>query len=258
MSHRGWSNFSGSFVIGVIAIGIGVAFLLKSLGYLAGVNLWDYWPLILIIIGGLRVIFPQSHHSYFWGPLVAIVGVFFLMTNLHLISLDITKLWPVIPILFGIRLISRPFFKPWRNCHIERADWHNCNTERADWHKYRHGHRWSGDSVITDDNLSIALVLSGGEYVCTSSKFIGGNISLTLAGCEIDLRKVIVPGEEIFLDVNLILGGIELRIPNTWSVRYLGTPVLGSFENKTNPVTIPEKKLIIRGPITLAGFEVRN
>jgi predicted membrane protein len=246
VSHRGWSNFSGSFVVGVIAIGIGVAFLLKSLGYLAGINLWDYWPLILIILGGFRVIFPHSHHSYFWGPLVAIVGVFFLMTNLHMITFNIIKLWPVIPILFGIRLISRPFFKPFHNCHVERADWH------------RHGHRWGGESVLNDDNLSISLVLSGGEYVCTSSKFSGGSISLTLAGCEIDLRKVIVPDAEIYLDINLMLGGIELRIPNTWSVSYLGTPVLGTFENKTNPVTNPEKRLVVRGPITLAGFEVRN
>lgn len=246
MSYRGWSNFSGSFVTGLIAIGVGAVFLLKSLGYLAGVNIWDYWPLILIVFGGLRIIFPQSHHSYFWGPLVALVGAFFLMKNLHMISFDITKLWPIIPILFGIRLITRPFFKPFYNDHAA----HGCS--------YRHSHRWSGDSVINDDNLSVSLVMSGGKYVCTSPKFSGGNISLTLAGCEIDLTKVIVPNEEIFLDINLMLGGIEMRIPDSWSVSYLGTPVLGSFENKTKPVSIPEKKLFIRGPITLAGFEVRN
>jgi predicted membrane protein len=246
MSYRGFRDYSGSFITGIIAIGIGVIFLLKSLGYLAEINVRDYWPLILIVLGGLKTLFPRSHHSFFWGPIVAIIGVFFLMRNLHIFTFDITKLWPVLPILFGIRLLSRPFFKPCNNYHFKHSDFH------------KHGHQWSGNSVINDDSLSISLLMSGGKYVCTGTKFNGGNISITLAGCEIDLTKVIVPNEQIFLDINLMLGGIEMRIPETWSVSYLGTPVLGSFENKTKPVSIPEKKLVIRGPITLAGFEVRN
>lgn len=247
MSNLNYRRHSGSLFTGVIIITIGVYFLLKSLGFLVGINLSDYWPLLLVFFGLFRIYNPHSKGSYFWGPLIALTGGLFLAKNLHYINYDIAKLWPVIPIVIGISILLRPYLGPYHFHHQIRQ----CN-----------GHRerklCKDDSVISDDELSISLVLSGGDYNCSSSNFKGGNISLTLSGCEIDLRNVTTAQDEIFLDVNLLLGGIEMRIPDTWSVTYAGTPVLGSFQDNTRSTRSPEKKLIVRGSITLAGFEVRN
>jgi predicted membrane protein len=249
MHNRNW-RFSGSLFTGTVVIMIGVFFLVKTMGFLPGVTLEDYWPVLLIFFGTMRIIYPHSNRSYFWGPVVVIIGGAFLAKNLHYIDYDITKLWPVLPILIGINILLRPAFGPYRHYQFRH--------HRGDCSGRRERTFSKDESTISDDELSISLVLSSGEYNCTSSQFKGGNISLTLAGCEIDLRKVSTELSEIALDVNLLLGGVEIRIPETWSVNYRGTPVLGSFEDNTRPVAQPEKKLTIKGSITLAGLEVRN
>ncbi len=246
MSNRNWGH-SGSLFTGLVVIIIGVFFLLKTMGFLPDINLTDYWPVLLIFFGIMRVIYPHSNRSYFWGPVWIVVGGAFLAKNLHYIDYDILKLWPVLPILVGINIILRPIFWP-----------HHHHHHRGDCGGLRERAFAKDASVISDDELSISLVLSGGEYQCTSSQFKGGSVALTLSGCELDLRDVVTDQSEITLDVNLLLGGVEMRIPDTWSVSYRGTPVLGSFQDSTRPAAQTGTKLVIRGSITLAGFEVRN
>jgi predicted membrane protein len=239
------NNSFGSVIIGFLAIGFGVFYLLKTFGLVPSINLFDYWPSVLILFSLYKMIFPGSPHTYFWAPFVGIAGVLLLLKSLHLISFSIVSLWPIIPIVFGLRILFRPFLKS------------NTKTCTKTIIHHKHGSNWKNDSFVNDNNLSISLLLSGGKYVCTGKNFTGGNISLTLAGCEIDLTKVETSHDEIFIDVNLMLGGIEMWIPDNWSVSFDGTPVLGSFDNKTNPLN-PTKRLIIRGSLTLAGLEVRN
>lgn len=247
MNNRNWGH-SGSLFTGLVVILIGVFFLVKTMGLLPDINLKDYWPVLLIFFGTMRVINPRSNHSFFWGPVFIVVGGAFLAKNLHYIDYDLVKLWPVIPILIGINIILRPIFWPHHHVHHYNRD---CRRVRE--------RTFARDaSVISDDELSISLVLSGGEYQCTSKQFKGGTIALTLAGCELDLRDVVTDQSEITLDVNLLLGGVEMRIPDTWSVSYRGTPVLGSFQDNTRPASQATTKLVIRGTVTLAGFEVRN
>jgi predicted membrane protein len=248
MSNRNWGH-SGSLFTGLVVIIIGVFFLAKTMGFIPDINLSDYWPVFLLFFGTMRIIYPHSNRSFFWGPVFIVVGGAFLAKNLHYIDYDILKLWPVLPILVGINIILRPIF--WPNLHVHHHHRGDCRGVRE--------RTFARDaSMISDDELAISLVLSGGEYQCTSTQFKGGSIAVTLAGCELDLRDVVTDQSEITLDVNLLLGGVEMRIPETWSVSYRGTPVLGSFQDSTRSAAQTGTKLVIRGSITLAGFEVRN
>ncbi|MGE5671873.1 MAG: LiaI-LiaF-like domain-containing protein [Fibrobacterota bacterium] len=245
--HGGWSSFPRSFIAGAIIIAIGLFLLAKSLGFLPyDIDLHHFWPLILIAVGIFRLIFPSSSSSYFWGTVLIITGALFQAHYLHLISVPIHKMWPLIPIIIGVKIMLRPFFKSGNKYHTAFI---HCSSDDL---------VYSQDKASSDDTVSLSLVLSGGKYLFSSQKLKGGYISVSLAGCEIDFTKADFEPDTITIDVNVLLGGIEMRVPETWSVSYAGTPVLGAFENKTRPVSAPAKKLLIRGSITLAGIEVKN
>jgi predicted membrane protein len=244
--HGGWSSFPRSFIAGALIIAIGLFLLAKSLGFLPyDIDLHHFWPLILIAIGVLRLIFPCSSSSYFWGPVLILTGALFQAQYFHLISVPIHKMWPLIPIIIGVKIMLRPFF-------ASPKKYHNAFIYSSDDSKVAH------INETNEDTVAISLVLSGGKYTYCSQHLKGGYISISVAGCEIDFTKADFESDTITLDVNLLLGGIEMRVPETWSVSYAGTPVLGVFENKTKPVSVPVKKVIIKGSITIAGIEVRN
>ncbi len=54
-------------------------------------------------------------------------------------------------------------------------------------------------------------------------------------------------------------GGIELRVPEDWTVELRGTPLLAGFVDKTRQPSVPtEKRLVIRGVALMGGVEIKN
>ena len=77
--------------------------------------------------------------------------------------------------------------------------------------------------------------------------------------CEIDLRPAgITDPNEPVLEVFALWGGIEVRVPADWTVISQVDPILGGFEDKTQPPKEETKRFIIRGPVIMGGIEVTN
>jgi hypothetical protein len=54
-------------------------------------------------------------------------------------------------------------------------------------------------------------------------------------------------------------GGIEIRVPDDWTVVSRVTPVLGGFDDKTRPSPgAGAHRLVIRGFAIMGGIEVKN
>ena len=106
-AYRRSSPFGG-LLAGAILAGIGVLLLLQNLGIIVVDDLWDYWPVILIVVGVSRAAAAWDFGGRIWGAIVAFVGAVFLVRNLGLIHGSVWNFfWPVILIAIGLALLAR-------------------------------------------------------------------------------------------------------------------------------------------------------
>jgi hypothetical protein len=53
-------------------------------------------------------------------------------------------------------------------------------------------------------------------------------------------------------------GGIELKVPETWTVINKVTPFMGGVDDKTHQPATSEHRLTIRGLVVMGGIEIKN
>ena len=229
MAYR--SPSTPQVVLGVLIIAIGILFLLDNLGYLYVGDYLRYWPVLLIAYGASKVAGPSGRG---WGALVGIVGILLLLRNLDVMCFRIWDFWPVLLIFLGGLMLYRGVLRP--------------------------GSRGSATGDASGENTVQGFALLGGfKRASTSQSFEGGQLTAILGGCEVDLSGADIKGESAVLDVLAFMGGIELRVPDTWRVELQGTPVLGGFDDKTRrPAGTSPKVLVVKGYAMFGGVEIKN
>jgi predicted membrane protein len=157
-----------------------------------------------------------------------IIGTALLTEHLLPVYIDFIDLWPLLLVLLGASLV-------WRSIVGRRAAANDTNS-----------------------TISAVAVLGGVNRGNNSAAFRGGDLTAVMGGCEIDLRQARIDGEAI-IDVFAMWGGIEIRVPEDWTVIGRVTPLLGGFEDKTRPPqTASTHRLVIRGFVIMGGVEVKN
>jgi predicted membrane protein len=102
-------------------------------------------------------------------------------------------------------------------------------------------------------------VLGGVERTCGSQDFRGGELTAFMGGCVVDLRKADMKVGEAVIQTFAFWGGIEIKVPEDWTVSLQAFPILGGFDEKTQaPREGPRKVLVIKGFAIMGGVEVRN
>jgi predicted membrane protein len=233
MDERKERFFNVKIVTGIAIIILGILVSLSKFGLGLKVNVWDYWPLILVLIG-LGILFrPRGNRQYFGGILFLVFGVFFLAHNLiKNIDFDIVSLLPaVIVVIIGAKILT-------------------------------HGFRRSKKSPPSKDQINLSAVLGGGKFYLSSKDLKGGNITAIMGECKVNLRDADFVEESIVIDAFAIMGAIELKVPNSWEVVVQGAPFMGSMEDKTNRNSYSDKaqkkRLIIKGTAIMGGVEIIN
>ncbi len=222
---------SSRLVLGTIIIILGVLFTLDNLGIIEVGNYVKFWPLAVIAFGMAIMLESSKAAGRFAGGVVILAGVLILLNNIGIIRFRIWDFWPIILILLGISIIWRGY-------------------ERA---------RYADADVDPSSTVSAIAILGGVERTCNSLNFRGGEITAIMGGCEIDLRQADMQGEEAVVHTFAMWGGIELRVPEDWTVTVQAFPILGGFEQKTRaPLEGPRKHLIIKGFAIMGGVEIHN
>jgi len=98
----------GAILLGIVLIAIGILVLLANLGQLPfDLQLHDWWPLILIVLGALHL-YNNRNIFDFSGLFLVLLGGIFLLATLDVICWgNIWRYWPAVLILLGISIIFR-------------------------------------------------------------------------------------------------------------------------------------------------------
>jgi predicted membrane protein len=234
----------GRIVFGLIVLALGVIFTLDSLEVIESGNVLRFWPVILIAVGLGKIFQPREVGGKFFGLILAIVGTLLLLRTFEVIPWSVWDFWPLILVLLGLSILTEGFgrrrYKPFMRVHV--------------------GTTGEGERTIDEESvLNVSNVMSGSERVVTSQDFQGGKISTTLGGVEVDLRQATMKGDEAVISVNILLGGVGIRVPETWRVVLHANAALGGISDTSRkPGDESAKRLVVRGSVTLGGLEIRN
>lgn len=231
MSDHG-SRGGPRLVFGIVLILLGVVFSLDRLGLVRAEDVLDFWPVIFVVVGLSKIVFPASGGSRFSGFVLLVVGSWLLLEELRWIDVDFSDWWPVLLVLVGLRLAWQGLFG-----------------------------RSEGDGDASDLSIVNAVaILGGSKRISRSEAFRGGDLVAFMGGCEIDLTRARIARSPAVIDAFAMWGGVEIKVPRDWRVTVKGIPLLGGYEDQTSSDDDldPTQQLIVKGFAIMGGVEVKN
>ncbi len=233
----------------------------------------------------------------FFGLLLIVVGVCWVLHNTNMIDFHIRVWWPLILIVLGLLHLyhhRRVFdFASWLLIGLgviflltgnDIIDKHEIwkywpillvilgisivfDRGKCFRSKYyckidlKKGEVEEGDDVRAsdDDRIDESTIFGSISKRITGKSFKGGSISVVFGGAEIDLRSAQLAEEGAVLDISTIFGGVEIRIPESWVVQTHSSVVLGGVDAKySNTEDNTGKRLVINASAVFGGVDIKN
>jgi len=217
-------------MFGLLISLVGIVFTLDNLNLADASSYLRYWPAGLIAIGLAKLWQVRAGHgSAVGGVFFVVAGAWMLLDTLELIAVSFIDFWPLLLVMVGGMIV---------------------------WQGIRGRHLRAGGP--SDATVNAIAVLSGVNRGSNSTAFRGGELTAFMGGCEIDLRQAAIHGEAV-IDVFAMWGGIEIQVPENWTVIGRVTPLMGGYDDTTRPQPgATAHKLIVRGVVLMGGVEVKN
>jgi hypothetical protein len=223
------ARLTPQIVFGFVVLTVGVLFTLDNLGVIDSSTYLAYWPVALILIGFTKALEGRGGAGFIAAMLWVSAGAWLLLHNLGLLRVSVWEFWPLLLVVLGASLV-------WRGL------------------SGRSGSSAAGDS---ESALSGLAIMSGVVRRSNAQEFRRGDLTAVMGGCEVDLRGASIKDEAV-IDVFAFWGGIEIRVPEDWTVTGRVVPFMGAFEDKTRPPKESSKRLVVKGFVVMGGVEVKN
>jgi len=247
-------------VIGLAIIVAGILFMLDNLGLVHAEHYLEYWPVVLVAIGVVQMVQTGSWVGYGWSLVWIVAGLWLLGQNIGLITISLWALWPLLLVLVGASIIWRAFSPP-ACCPPEvrpSAEMQSSTAPPGGTVEARASA--SGVPRSARDPFVHAFALLGAqERTVGTAVFRGADLVAFMGACKLDLRRATMVGEEAVIDVLALMGGVDILIPESWTVDAKVLPVMGGLGDHTHPIASgTPQRLVIRGLALMGGVEVKN
>ncbi len=221
---------SGQALAGLVLLTVGALLFAQNLDVIDMRGYWRYWPVLLLAVGLAKLLLGGSRGDKVFGVVLTIIGGSQLAKALGYWSPGPADVAAFVLIGVGGFFIARGLFgRPEASQPPDDSDW-----------------------------VSAFAILGGFERATNSPHFKGGDLTAIMGGCEIDLRQASLRAPAS-IDVFAMWGGINVRVPEDWTVELRGMALLGGFVDKTRqPAVATEKRLVIRGVAFMGGVEIKN
>lgn len=230
------------FAIALIIVG--TLLFLGNLGLWPVRDVWDYWPIALILVGIAKLIGGRYASGRVLGILLIVFGTLFLTVTLGILHINARDdSWPLslLLIAFGVLALIRVL-------ESNRATKPALGFPR--------------EVVTSSENLvHDRAVFAEIKRKIETANFQGGDVLSVFGNVDLNLRRAqISPIEKsATIEANAVFGGIKIRVPDTWRVSIQGAAVLGGYTDKTTPPTTPEADtpvLMITGYAVFGAIEI--
>jgi predicted membrane protein len=242
---------------GVILVSVGAGLLARELGLLpAQVRVLDFWPLFVVLIGISLLLRARGVVSAFLALAFIATGGVLLAGNLGFLAFSATRLWPVLVVLLGLAVL----FRGGRGPELREPDPRPpFASDGSPQDGSAFGEPELGQTT-DEDRLIRQYTCAGAQLRIESQAWKGGKIGVTAGGVELDLRQARLDPEGAVLVLRVLMGGVEIRVPDTWQVQFDVTPLLGGADDSTRSTqgVSSAPRLRIIGNVTLGGVNVQN
>jgi predicted membrane protein len=240
--HRSDWNGVERMVPAIVLIAVGALFFLNNLHILPVREVLRYWPGILVAVGIMLLVDSTETFGKAVGGAFVGVGALLLARNLGFVVVTWNQVWPLALIGGGLLML-------W-----DRTQWNISGLQaRAERHRDFFGFRGCAKE---------SAVFGSTTRSYYGQEFDGGRYEAVFGGIEIDLRGSHMAGDEAVLKIDAVMGGAEVKVPDTWLVVIKATAVFGGVINSTkapDPVLVPNpKRLIVKGSAVFGGVEIKN
>ena len=220
-------------VFGLMIVVLGILFTLDNLELIDARDYIRYWPAGLILVGLLKMYHAKSTgHGWVSGLIFTGVGTWMLLNGILYFTINVRDALPLVLVALGGYMVWRGFG----------------------------GQRRAATPNDGQSSFSALAIMGGVARRSSSQAFVGADLTAVMGGCEIDLRQAsIAPGGEATIDVFAFWGGIDIKVPQDWTVVTRAMPLMGGVEDKTRaPQGAPLKRLVLRGIVVMGGVAIKN
>ena len=118
---------------------------------------------------------------------------------------------------------------------------------------------WGRTIASCDRNVSLSGLFGGRTHTNAFESFAGGELHAVMGGIELDFRGSTLAADEAEIEIFVMMGGINLRIPEDWVVVDEIDSLMGGVENKTQARgAATGRRLVLRGAVLMGGVNIRN
>jgi hypothetical protein len=205
-----------------------------------------------------------------FGICLILLGTTLILDRLQLLEArEVLRFWPVALVLLGTALVVQSF---------QRSD--AAPAAKRDDLAFGHVIFWvlfsvfawagfsfnafSGSSTPrteSADTIDIVSVMGRDHRVIDAAAFSGGQMTSVMGRSELDLRKAtIAPGQDVTIEVFMLMGGATIRVPEGWSIDVNTTRIVGDVKDRRTGArdATGAPRLVIRGFIMLGGLSIRS
>ncbi len=226
------SPFSPKLVVGVAIIVAGLVLTLDNLGLIEAHVIFRLWPLVLVAVGVAKLRQDRPHGGM-GGWFLILGGAFLLLFNFGRGRLT-EAFAPMLVVAVGILIVIKAL-KQSRGVPPELAG--------------------------SEDFLQGTAIFGGFKRRVSTQTFKGGELTAIFGGYEVDLRQAVLENGQARIDVFVLFGGGEIRVPEGWEIANRATAIAGALNDSTHHGPSPTEgrpRLVVTGLILFGGTEVKS
>jgi predicted membrane protein len=226
------SPFSPKLVVGVAIIVAGLVLTLDNLGLIEAHTIFKLWPLVLVVMGIAKL--RQEGGGGGMGGWFLVLGGCFLLLFTFARGHVAEALAPMLVVAVGILIVTKAL-KQHRGIPPELAR--------------------------SEDFLQGTAIFGGFKRRVLTQAFKGGELTAIFGGYEVDLRQAALDSGQARIDVFVMFGGGEIRVPDGWEISNRATAMFGALNDSTHHGPSPAEgrpRLVITGLILFGGTEVKS